>query len=352
MKNNNTLFVKRLSFIIILAILGTACLFAQRSGGTGKSEPDTNVQKEISDIKDNLSSMENRLNGEIDNVKKDIDNLQEVIKKKTDDAADNYKKLFEKTSKVYFFQMISAISVALIAVLILGAFVFFLLIKVFHIIPDKPEAKKDAAPGAESKNVISDLVEEINSLKYKFENIQSQLRQFSDKTDLQSGETSRFKDNLSSIRTEMEDNKLKIKNMEAVISSIKNDIDKDKEKNTRKEETERDPVAVFNKWSQNPGPSLPPFFTYVTITTKPETRTNLVFNNSVLETDWIRNTVGENKCLFPNPKKIDNLSGPVDDLYKVVGTRKGLGANSVKITKACQIKDGNFIEYKGELMLN
>jgi len=171
-----------------------------------------------------------------------------------------------------------------------------------------------------------------------------------DSASLQSSETSRFKNNLSSIQTEIADNKQKIKNMEANISSLEIDIDKVKEKYIMKEEVERDPVAVFNKWAQNPVLSLPQYFTYVTIT-KPETRTKLEFTDSGIETDWIRNTVGEKKCLFPNPKKIDNLSGPVDDLYKVSGTRKGLGTNSVKITNACQIKDGNFIEYKGELAL-
>ena len=351
MEQINAFYVRRITFTIILSVLGIAGLFAQSRGGTGRTEPNTNVQEEMSVIKNDLSAMESRFNGEITDVKKEIDNLKELFRKNTDEAADNYKKLFEKTSKVQFFQVVSAISEALIAFLILGAFVLFLLIHIFHIIPEKPAAKTSEALAAESKNVIPELVTDIDSLKYTLGTIQSQLRQLTEKTDLQSGEISRFKDNLTSIRTEMEDNKQKIKNMETAISLIKTDIDKDKEKNTRKEETERDPVAVFNKWAQNPGLSLPLYFTYVSITTKPETRTNLAFTDSVLETDWIRNTVGEKKCLFPNPKKIDNLPGSVDDLYKVFGTRKGLGANSVKITKVCQIKDGNFIEYKGELDL-
>ena len=345
MKKINTLYVRRLTFTVILSILGIINVFAQRSGGNAES--DTSVQGKIAKFETDLSVIENNFNGEISTIKNDIKDLKEMFQKTTIEANESFKGFLKNNSKMQFFQIISAVSLALIAVLMLGAFVVFLLKNIFHIIPDKPGAKTDKTPEAESKNAISELFTDINSLKYKLENIQSELKHFLDGVN---SETLSFKNNLSSIQTEIAENKQKSKNMEAAISSLEIDIDKVKEKYTMKEEVERDPVAVFNKWAQNPVLSLPHYFTYVTIT-KPETRTKLDFTDSVLETDWIRNTVGEKKCLFPNPKKIDNLSGPVDDLYKVIGTRKSLGANSVKITNVCQLKDGDYIEYKGELAL-
>jgi hypothetical protein len=348
MEKIKTLYVRRLAFTVVLSVLGMAGLFAQKSDSAGKAEPNTNnVQEKIETIEYNLRSMDDRFKDEITGVKKEIEVLKDFFHKTTNET---YEGLFGKGSKLQLFQMISAISEALIAVLLLGVVVVFLLKNIFHIIPGATGVKTNEAPGAESKDIISELTAEINSFKYKLDNIQSQLKRFSDSMDLQSGETSHIKENLSSFRTEMTDNNQKIKNMEAAISSLKNDIDKDKEKYTRKEEVERDPVAVYNKWAQNPGLPLPQYFTYVSIS-KLELRTKLEFTDVVFETDWIKNTVGEKKYFFPNPKKIDNLSGPVDKLYKVVGTRKGLGANSVKITNACQIKDGNYIEYQGELVL-
>lgn len=347
MEKNKTLYLKRLSFTVILSVFAAVNLFAQRSGGTS---PDSNVQGKITEIENDLSSTKNHFNEEITGVKKDIEDLKDSFQKTSNVTDENYRSLLEKTSEIHIFRMISAVSEALIAVCMLGIFVLFLLIKVFHIIPDNSEVKTDKAPGSESKSLTPELVTEIDSLKFKLDNIQSQLKRFQDSLDLQSGESSRFKDNLSSFQTEMQDNKQKIKNMEADISSLKTDINKDMEKRIRKEEVESDPVAVFNNWAKNPSPSLPQYFTYVKIP-KLDFRTKQEFSDTNTETDWIRNTVGEKKYLFPNPNKIDSLSGSVDKLYKVVGIRKSLGANSVKITIACQIKEGNFIEYQGELVL-
>jgi hypothetical protein len=127
-------------------------------------------------------------------------------------------------------------------------------------------------------------------------------------------------------------------------------MDKNREKLAKKELVESDPVAAFNQWAQNPYFPLPPYFTYVA-NVRPEFRTKQVFTDTNTETEWIKNTIGEKKYLFPNPNKIDNISGPIDKLYKVTGIRKAKGTNSVKVTEACQIREGNFIEYQGELML-
>ena len=344
MEKNKTLYLKRLSFTVILAVFAAVILFAQKSGGTGS---DTDFQKKMIEIENDLSSTKNHFNEEITSVKTDIEDLKDSFQKTSDVTNENYRNLLKKTSEIHTFRMISAVSEALIAVCMLGIFTVFLLIKVFHIIP---EIKNDKAPGSESENLTPELGTEIDSLKFKLDNIQSQLKRFQDSLDLQSGESSRFKDNLSSFQTEMQDNKQKIKNMEADISSLKTDINQDMERRIRKEEVESDPVAVYNNWAKNPSPSLPQYFTYVKIP-KLDFRTKQEFSDTNTETDWIRNTVGEKKYLFPNPNKIDSLSGSVDKLYKVVGIRKSLGANSVKITNACQIKEGNFIEYQGELVL-
>jgi len=350
MEKNKTLYLKKFSFTVIFSVFVAVNLFAQKSGGTGKTEPDTNVQEKMTTIETRLSSMEDRLNGEITNIKKEIEVLKDSFQETSNKTNENYRSILEKTSEIHIFRMISAVSEALIAICMLGIFVVFLLIKIFHIIPDNHKAKTDKASGEESKSITPELVAEIDSLKFKLDNIQSQLKRFSDSIDLQSGETSRFKDNLSSFQTEMQDNKQKIKDMEADISSLKTDINKDMERRIRKEEMEIDPVAVYNNWAKNPSLSLPQYFTYVKIP-KLDFRTKQEFSDTNIETDWIRNTVGEKKYLFPNPNKIDSLSGSVDKLYKVVGIRKSLGANSVKITNACQIKEGNFIEYQGELTL-
>jgi len=345
MEKNKTLYLKRFSFTVILSVLAAVNLFAQRSDS--RVEPDTNVQGKNTGIENDLSSTGNDFNDEIIIIKKDVEDLKDAFQKTTNVSDENYRSLLEKTSKMHIFRMISAVSEAVIAVCMLGIFTVFLLIKVFHIIP---ETKTDKAPDSESKSITPELAEEIDSFKIKLDNIQSQLKRFQDNIDLQSGESSRFKDNLTSFQTEMQDNKQKIKNMEADISSLKTDLNKDMEKRIRKEEVESDPVAVYNNWAKNPTLSLPQYFTYVKIP-KLDFRTKQEFSDTNTETDWIRNTVGEKKYLFPNPNKIDSLSGSVDKLYKVVGMRKSLGANSVKITNACQIKEGNFIEYQGELVL-
>ena len=343
MKKSKAFCLRRFSFIIVFSILGVSGLFAQRTGGgagTGRTDSNTNTREEMEAIQSELSSTKDYFNNEIINIKKEIENARDLIQKTAAANNENYRSLLEKNSKLQIFNIISAVSQALIAVCILGVLALFLLKNIFHIIPDKPEAKTNEAPADDFKNVISELGVEINSLKYKLDNIQSQLGQFSGKMDLQSGETSRL----------MEDNKQKIKNMEAAISSLKTDIEKDKERVIRKEETEKDPVAVFNKWAKNPLLPLPLYFTYVKVT-EPGFRAKQEFTDAITESDWIRNTIGEKKYLFPNPRKIDNLSGPVDKLYKVTGTRKALGDNLVKIIEACQIKEGNLIEFQGELEL-
>jgi prefoldin subunit 5 len=330
MAENKMLYLRRLSFVIILSIFGVVNLVAQ-SDDMGEFVP-------TSEFKTTVDKFEASISGIEENIEK--------LKETTGD----YKSLLEKTLKLPIWQIISAISEALIALFILGAVVLLVLKKApFHASPD--DAPKEHPIVVEPKDVAHEvLVAEFNTLKDKIDDIQSQLRRLTDKIDSQSREASCFESNLTSFQTEMADNKQKIRNMEDTVSSIKTGIDKDIEKRTRREEVESDPVAVFNKWAQTPRLSLPLYFTYVVIL-KLEFRMKQEFTKTTVEADWIINTIGEQKYIFPNPNKIDSLSGPVDKLYKVIGTRKSPGANLVKITNACQIKEGNFIEYQGELQL-
>jgi peptidoglycan hydrolase CwlO-like protein len=345
MEKNKMLYLRRLSFIIILSIFGVITLFAENDGGgTDGAEP--------SEVNDSVSTYKSETT--ISETKENIKNIEKSLQ----EIAGAYRSLLEKTLKVPIWHIISVISQALIAVSILGAVVLLVLKKtIFSTIPGMPEAgfsafpQKESPVVAEPKGVAPEVsAAEFDTLKDKLGAIESQLRQLTGKIDSQSKDASRFESDLTSFQKEMTDNKQKIRNTEASVSSLKTSLDKEIEKRARKEEVESDPVAVFNKWAQSPRLPLPLYFIYVAVL-KLEFRTKQEFTDTHTETDWIRNTIGEKKYIFPNPSKIDSLSGPVDKLYKVVGTRKGLEANTVKIIDACQIKEGNFIEYQGELQL-
>jgi predicted nucleic acid-binding Zn-ribbon protein len=352
MKRNKLLFVKRLNFVIFFVLLGALNLYAE-------DEPDfaeelSALKKEISVLKEKDATIEN-----------DNSELSKNISK----IDDSLRHLSDSASTPQIWQIIPTISVALIALLLLGVVVLILLKQLrLHVVvehdrklaDEKPV--KEYQPAEESKALPQGISSfELDTLKKDIKNVQNQLAKLNDTVNIQSENSSRFQSNLTSFQTEMTDFKqttqteitgLKqtIKNANDAVSSLKTDIDKNREKLAKKERVESDPVSVFNQWAQNPHMPFPQYFTYVT-NVKLEFRTKQEFTDTTTETEWIRNTIGEKKYLFPNPNKIDNLSGPIDKLYKVAGTRKAKGTNSVKITSACQIKEGNFIEYQGELTL-
>jgi hypothetical protein len=317
-------------FIFLFSLLDVSHLFAETDGD----------ETEIS----NSVSNEELYNG-ILNINNDIKVLNESNR---DYIESIYREIPKNSSKLYILQIISALSEALIALSLTVFVVVFLLIAIKYY--KIHTVKQTQIVGDEENKTSEVLSSEYNALKNKIDEIQLKLTPLTEKLESQIGEATRFETNLNNFQREMSDNKQKILSMENYVSSLKTDIDKDKEKLARKEEVEKEPIPVFNKWAQNPYRQLPEYFTYVTII-KPEFRTKQDFTDTDKETDWIRNTIGDKKYLFPNPNKIDGLSGPVDKFYNVVGTRKGQGSNSIKITNACQIKEGNFIEYKGELVL-
>jgi uncharacterized protein YlxW (UPF0749 family) len=331
MKTNKILLFRIFIFFVLISLFSESYLFAQTNGGEEDRDNSVSIKE---------------LNEEIAKLKNDIEELNESNR--------GYIELINKinsenASITHVLQIISSLSEALIALSLIVFIVFFLLLAIKYL---KTHKQTQIADVNETKQKEHSTIAEAdyNTLKNKIDEVRIKLTALTEKIETQIKEAARFETNLNSLRNEMSDNKQKILSMEAAVSSLKTDIDKDKEKLTRKEEIEKDPIAVFNKWAQNPSRPLPEYFSYVTIF-KPEFRTKQDFTDTDKETDWIRNTIGEKKYLFPNPNKIDNLSGPIDKLYNVEGTRKGQGLNSIKIINACQIKEGNFIEYKGDLVL-
>jgi len=334
-KNKKNCF-KRLSFTVILLMLGMVSLFSQddrqESGGN-----------------DSMSAQ--KLHGEILDIRNEIVSLKNTAR----ETGDLYNSFIEKISKPQVWQIISAVSAAIIAVSILCAAVLFVLNKNKQNIPlikqkTGIDVKENSAASDVKNAALEELPAEIKAQKIKFDEIQTKLNFMAGKIDSLLKESAVYKNNFTSIQTESAESKQKISKLETAVSLIKTEIINDKEKHAMKEEIESDPVSAFNKWSQNSLQPLPKYFTYVTIL-KPDLRTKQESTDTGAETDWIRNTVGEKKYLFPNPNKIDNLYGQVDKLYKVVGTRKSAGNNTVKIIDACQVKEGNYIEYQGELKL-
>jgi peptidoglycan hydrolase CwlO-like protein len=345
MKRSKTFFVKRLCFVVIFFLLGAFNLYAEDTSGA--SVPNSEREQSVSgkEYDDKINTMESNLF-----------RLEESIK----EIESSQDRLSPGASKLQIWQIISAVSAALIALLLLGLVVLLLLNQLrFHaVVEDAPKSKSceksreehlsPEKPANVSLGISS--IDEFNVFRNKFDDVQLQLRQLTDKVNSQSKDALRFQSDLGILQTEMADFKQKIKSTNDTVSLLKTDVDKNREKYARKEQVENDPVAIFNQWAQNPHLSFPQYFTYIA-NVKLEFRTKQDFTDTNTETEWIRNTVGERKYLFPNPNKIDNLSGPIDKLYKVAGMRKAKGKNSVKITSACQIKEGNFIEYQGELLL-
>jgi len=355
MKKGNTPCSLRSFFVIILSVFFLANLPAQKLSVPDKpSATIDDIQNKIMEaVQDKFPSID-KYNEDISGIKTDIESLKASAEK----AANNHDILLARASRLHIFGMISIIAEAIIAISLLGILAVLLLGKNKSLAASqKPNATandklpKDNSAGAGNKNPSSeDKSAEISTLKSQMDDIQSQIRHLSEIIDAQSKENLRVAGNLKSFQADMENSKQKIGSMETVVSSLQTNIDKDKEKSIWKEEVESDPVTAFNSWAQTPHSPLPKYFTYVNIV-KPDFRVRQDFTDTSNEAEWIRNTIGERKFLFPNPNKIDNLAGPVDKYYKMTGTRKVQGSNSVRITNGCLIKEGNLIEYQGELAL-
>jgi len=109
-------------------------------------------------------------------------------------------------------------------------------------------------------------------------------------------------------------------------------------------------IRTFNTWAKEPNTNLPPQFSFADgeLRLREKQNINKEGNNNSL---WIINKSGTVEYLFPNPNAIDQIAGNIDTIYHVSGIRKAKGQNKVIIKEVCEIKDGNWIDYKGELSL-
>jgi len=342
MKRNKLFFVKHLHFVLFFVLFGVFSLYAEDvpPGTELQAESDSNPKDEFPALLSPLEEYFSDLNDKIGGMQSSLDGLSDSV------------------SKPQIWQIIPAISIAFIALLLSGVVVFLWInqLKLRKVsgngqrLVDEKHIKEHQ-PTEESKSASQGIIlSEINTLKNTLEDVQYQMKKLDDKINHQSENSSHFQGDLASFQADMASLRQTIKSSNDEISSLRSVVEKNREKLARKEQVENDPVHAFNQWAQNPNLPFPEYFTYVT-DVKLEFRTKQEFTDTQTETEWIRNTIGEKKYLFPNPNKIDNLSGPIDKLYKVAGTRKAKGSNSVKISNACQIKEGNFIEYQGELLL-
>jgi hypothetical protein len=395
MEKNKTPFIRNIPFAVFLLLFGAFILSAQgckekadappkqeqkaetkpstAENVTPKSEGDANTAKPDAEAKPQTAeNVTPKSEGDANTAKPETEAKPQTAENvtsvsKTDFAALEKSVLDIKQkqeandaslSTFQIWQMVSAISAALIAFLLLGAFVLLLLkqLKLSLFIGDisksdgnlRKEHSLVEKSGSGASTGASSV--ELSALKKGLNDLQSQIEQLTDKVNSQSKSVTRLENDLSSFQSETSDLKQKLRISEDAFSSLKTDMDKNREKLAWKEQVENNPVAAFNQWAQNPHRPFPQYFTYIT-SLKLEFRTKQDFTDTNTETDWIRNTIGDKKYLFPNPNKIDRLSGPADKLYKMTGVRKAKGTNSVKVTSACLIKEGNFIEYQGELML-
>jgi len=112
-----------------------------------------------------------------------------------------------------------------------------------------------------------------------------------------------------------------------------------------------DIVDSFNNWAREPTLSLPAAeFNYAEGELKLREK-QVITKTSNSNSLWIINKSGTKKYLFPNPNMIDQIGGTIDAIYGVKGKRRAKGQNKVCIQKACEIKEGGWIEFKGELVL-
>jgi len=157
---------------------------------------------------------------------------------------------------------------------------------------------------------------------------------------------------------------IKINNLTVENKKLKEEIEQLKEKKSNVsvtasiEDNKRSSVSIpadntikiFNDWAREPITRPPSQFTFADGELKLREKQNIK-ETSNINSLWIINKSGTIKYLFPNPNAIDGIGGDIDPVYTVTGTRKAKGQNRINILKACEIKDGGWIEFKGELSL-
>jgi hypothetical protein len=106
----------------------------------------------------------------------------------------------------------------------------------------------------------------------------------------------------------------------------------------------------FNRWGSNLVIAVPPQgFRYIKGEMK--SRCEQPLDSSDEEENWLINTTGTQRYLFPNPWLFDELTN-IDSFYKMDKNRlKGKGKNKIRIIRPCEISDKGWVNYPGELEL-
>jgi hypothetical protein len=106
----------------------------------------------------------------------------------------------------------------------------------------------------------------------------------------------------------------------------------------------------FNRWGRNPvNAVLPPDFKYIKGEMKSRCEQPLDISDEV--ENWLINTAGTKRYLFPNPRLFDELTN-IDGFYKMDKNRlKEKGKNKIQIIKPCEISGKGWVSYPGELEL-
>jgi hypothetical protein len=158
------------------------------------------------------------------------------------------------------------------------------------------------------------------------------------------------------LESKIEDHSAKLTRLDEENRLLKNRMD-GIEKDTVKLKSDRqtaqavsrDPLSVFNEWAKNPVTPLPSGFYYLQNDIKIRSSQSLA--KSALETRWISNSRGTRQYLFPNPNSFNEMTN-ISELYVIKdGVLKPKGQNRLQITKPCEIKDRDYIDFPGELRL-
>jgi hypothetical protein len=118
---------------------------------------------------------------------------------------------------------------------------------------------------------------------------------------------------------------------------------------SRAADTDAHVLNDFNTWASNPDKALPGNFRYLEGDFK--IRSSNPIRECASPSKWIINKDGSTRFLFPNPNAFNEMTN-ISELYSIKdGVLKPKGQNRLQITKPCEIKDRDYIDFPGELQL-
>ena len=203
---------------------------------------------------------------------------------------------------------------------------------------------------------------QINDINQKLNINNDDIIFINDKVDKLSSENKnlelKYNKILKNLSDKISEVQVKFDNLKIENQKFKNEIDQLKAQISQQGMKPNSPIAaaedntikIFNEWAKNPKLPLPPQFKFADGKLRLREKQEIYETNDI-DSLWIINKSGDVKYLFPNPNAIDEIGGNIENIYAVTGTRKAKGQNKVKILDACKLKDGGFIEFKGELNL-